>query len=100
MPNEPKDWKEPSNCPKCGCGWTLLIKPGDIKVVFCSNPKCSFAWKAENKTLWGAVQCWNKICESYAGADRPKTPVLIEIYKSGISKLFGAKKVVDVPTKP
>jgi anaerobic selenocysteine-containing dehydrogenase len=74
------DWKEPSNCPKCGCGWGILIKPDDTKVIFCSNARCTFAWKSEKKTLLDAVILWNKICENHDDRDRPKTPLLVRIY--------------------
>jgi hypothetical protein len=68
------DWKEPSNCPKCGCGWGILIKPDDVKVIFCSNARCTFAWGSKADTLLEAVVKWNVICEEKHLKDRPDTP--------------------------
>ena len=97
MPTE-KEWKEPLNCPKCSCGWAILIKAKDIKEIFCSNPKCCFSWRAQGKTLFDAVKCWNKICEDYEGRDKPKTPLLVEIVKRGVNTVFRTKDLTKGKT--
>jgi ABC-type iron transport system FetAB ATPase subunit len=81
------NWEEPQNCPKCGSSWGLSFKPKDIKAIFCSNARCSFAWVAEKKTLFDAVVLWNKICDSHDKRDRPDTPLLVRIY-SPVAGLF------------
>ena len=93
MPTNLIEWEEPSNCPKCGCGWGILIKPGDIKEIFCSNARCQFAWKSDGKTLLQAVKTWNKICEDHGGRDRPNTPLIVQIYNKGINSTYRTKPI-------
>lgn len=68
------EWKEPQDCPRCGSGWGILIKPDKVKVIFCSNARCSFAWVSKADSLLGAVTEWNRICEEKHTKDRPDTP--------------------------
>jgi hypothetical protein len=86
------EWQEPANCPRCGSGWAILIKPKDIKEIFCSNARCQFAWKAQGKTLLEAVRTWNRICEDHEGKDRPNTPLLVKVYP-GVSSIYKTKPI-------
>ena len=93
MPNSQNlPWKEPSDCPRCGCGWGIRITNKSIIVIYCSNHNCTYAWQSQAKTLYDAVKIWNKICENAGSKDRPNTPLLVEISKNGKSMTYHSKK--------
>ena len=92
MTDQSLHWKEPQTCPKCGSNWRIRITENGIVVIFCSSHDCSFAWKAQAKTLYDAVKIWNKICDGHGGRDRPDTPLLVEISKNGKSLVYHSKK--------
>ena len=96
MPTKLVEWNEPSNCPKCTCGWGIRIDDKGTILIFCSNPKCVFSWQSKARTLYEAVRIWNKICQDHEGHDRPNTPLLVQIYSNDKPATY---RIKDLPKK-
>jgi hypothetical protein len=75
--NDPLTIKEPLDCPRCKGNWAIYRATDGFLYIYCSNPKCTFAWRGKGKSLKSAIDCWNEICDIKGTEERIITPLLI-----------------------
>jgi hypothetical protein len=68
---------EPQNCPRCKSLWGIIRATDGFLYIYCSNPKCGFAWKGKGRNLKSVVDCWNNICNIKEEEVRIITPLLV-----------------------